>query len=220
MRLQNRNARRRGPAAPAAPGPASSSAEAPGPTRETVRKLRADVVGKLAAAGRLAPEQLRAAAELRRLHEALARALAPSARWIDGTRVDTRMAPRDPFDTLGAGLEIVWRRRWRGWAAEAGAARVAGARPAVSARALVLAIVVDNLGTRQADDRWGLRRGRATAELQRWLWRYAEGAGWIDPARLARLGQGGPGHGGDVTAPRPAPESQPALERDVSHTVL
>jgi len=67
----------------------------------------------------------------------------------------------------------------------------------------VLAIAVDNLGTRQADDRWGLRRGRATQELQRWLWRYAAQAGWIDPARLARLGQG------EAAPPTPAPPPAP-----------
>ena len=144
--------------------PAASEA---GPTPETIRKLRDDVVDKLAVAGRLAPEQLRATDELRRASEAPARALSPSGRWIDGTRVDARLRPRDPFNTLGAGLEIAWRRRWRPWAGEAGAARIDGALPPVSARTLVMAIVVDNRGTRQADDRWGLRRGRATREVLR-----------------------------------------------------
>jgi len=199
MTMRNRNARRRRALADPRLGPVSAVS---GPTPETARKLRADVVGQLAAAGKLAPEQLRAAAELRRLHEALSRALSPSGRWIDGTRVDARLRPRDPFDTLGAGLEIVWRRRWRPWAGEAGAARIDGAAPPVSARTLVMAVVVDNLGTRQADDRWGLRRGRATREVQHWLWRYAEGAGWIDPARRARMGQG-------EDAPRLSPAPPP-----------
>lgn len=198
MKPRNRNAARSRPRPPARRPDASES----GPTPETIRKLHADVVDKLAAAGRLAPEQLRAAAELRRVSEALSRALAPAGRWIDGTRVDARLRPRDPFDTLGAGLEIAWRRRWRPWAGAAGAARIDGALPPVSARTLVMAVVVDNLGTRQADDRWGLRRGRATREVQRWLWRYAEGAGWIDPARRARMGQG-------EDAPRLSPASPP-----------
>lgn len=203
MGTRHRNLRRR--KAPSAPDRTVARPEA-GPTPQTLRKLRADVIGKLADSGKLAPEQLRAATELRRLYEALSRALSPSGRWIDGTRVDGRQRPRDPFDTLGAGLEIAWRRRWRPWAGAAGAARIDGAFPPVSARTLVVAVVVDNLGTRQADDRWGLRRGRATREVQHWLWRYAEGAGWIDPARRARMGQGD----ADAAAFNGAPESPPA----------
>jgi hypothetical protein len=151
-------------------------------TPETRAKLRSDVVLKLHRGGRLRLEQLQAAEELRRIWQALGRGLFASAARLDAPIGGASRKPdRDPLGALAAGEEIAYRRRYRPWSRELSIALAGGRRS--TRLQLVLDIVVDNLGTRQADRQYGLRHGAALALLQSALLRYAEIAGWMRPAR-------------------------------------
>ena len=45
-------------------------------------------------------------------------------------------------------------------------------------------LAVDNYGPRQIDHMWDIDHRRVLHLVRNSLWRYAELAGWIDPARL------------------------------------
>lgn len=83
-------------------------------------KARSDVVEALHRRGRLGPEQLEAAREIRLVWEALGRGLFPRARSAEGRDLrgwipepPSRRPPRDPIERMNGREERIWRTRYR-----------------------------------------------------------------------------------------------------------
>lgn len=90
-----------------------------GPTPETLKKLRADVIEKLRHAGRLGNEQVQAAEEIRIVWQAFGRGMFPQASFrTTGVRDSLRAHFRDPIDRLTRKEELVWRQRYKPWSLE------------------------------------------------------------------------------------------------------
>lgn len=151
------------------------------PTPQTAAKLRQDVIERLLREGRLRDEQVRAAREIRRVWEAVGRALFPSASRPDAPRQPhMRQRFRDPVARMTDVEEIVWRQRYRPWADEM-AVPIAAGSVRISRLQIVLDIAVDNHGLRQVEAWYRMRHGLAFQHLQAALHRYAELAQWVPP---------------------------------------
>jgi hypothetical protein len=131
------------------------------PTAETVAKVRSDVINRLYSEGRLRPEHVDAALEIRRVWEAFGRGLFP------GSQIDDRVPQPhikamflDPIDRLTPAEEIAWRQRYRPWAREMALLIVTGT-VRVSRLQLMLDVVVDNNGIRQVEGWYRMRHGGA-----------------------------------------------------------
>lgn len=121
------------------------------PTPETLAKLRYDVIERLFRDGRLREEHVRAANEIRRVWEAVGRALFPSSSTVDGQRQPhMRRIFKEPAQRMSDIDEVIWRRRYRPWADEMSIPIVAGT-VRVSRLQLVLDVAVDNYGLRQIE---------------------------------------------------------------------
>ncbi len=173
------------------------------PTPETCRKLRRDVVAGLAAAGRLSPEQHRAAEEIRTVWEAVGRGMFPTASRLKsfGRRNRGARPPRDFIDRMGSSEYLAWRGRYVPWSRGESVELLAGAVGTTRLQ-LTIDVVVDNLGLRQAESRYGIRKhGAAFDHLSAALRRYAERAGWSTAAPARRAAGGArlfPGLAGGV----------------------
>ena len=162
------------------PEPTPCTAVDAGPTPETVRKLRHDIVLRLAQEGRLGNEQVRAAIEIRRVWEAFGRGLFPAAGSIAPVAARKRHAMfSDPIDRLTPAEENAWRLRYRPWAREMAVTVAAGAIRTTRLQ-LILDIVIDNHGLREVEGWYRMRHGAAIEHICAALHRYAEIAGWVD----------------------------------------
>ncbi len=171
-------------ARPANPAPAAA-ADASSAAPETAAKLRRDIVERLAREGRLGPEQVRAALEIRRVWEAFGRGLFPSARPIAPTADRRRRAMfRDPVDRLTPSEERAWRLHYRPWAREMAVTVAAGAVRTTRLQ-LILDVAVDNHGLREVEGWYRMRHGSALGHIRAALHRYAEIAGWTAGAPAA-----------------------------------
>ncbi len=145
------------------------------------RKPRHDLVRRMYSAGRLRPEHVAAADDIRLVWQAFARALGPSSadpRLLALPRRRDRGQRRD-IGIFSDREEIAWRNRYRPWAAEA--ALTACGRAGGSTRfRLVFDAVVENRPLRDIERSYRLRNGVAGAHLREGLHRYAEIAGWLD----------------------------------------
>ncbi len=151
-----------------------------GPTPETLRKLRRDIVARLGRDGRLCAGQLRAALEIRRVWEAFGRGLFPAARPAAPIAQRRRRAMfTDPIDRLTPAEELAWRLRYRPWAREMAVTVAAGAVRTTRLQ-LILDVVIDNHGLRQVEGWYRMRHGSAVEHVRAALHRYAELAGWVD----------------------------------------
>ena len=151
-----------------------------GPTPETLRKLRRDIVARLARDGRLGGEQVRAALEIRRVWEAFGRGLFPATRPVAPLAQRRRRAMfTDPIDRLTPAEELAWRLRYRPWAREMAVTVAAGAVRTTRLQ-LILDVVIDNHGLRQVEGWYRMRHGSAVEHVRAALHRYAELAGWVD----------------------------------------
>ena len=160
--------------------PAAAEPRDTGPTPETVRKLRHDIVARLARDGRLGKEQVRAALEIRRVWEAFGRGLFPAARPAAPLAERRRRAMfTDPIDRLSPAEELAWRLRYRPWAREMAVTVAAGAVRTTRLQ-LILDVVIDNHGLRQVEGWYRMRHGAAVEHIRAALHRYAELAGWVD----------------------------------------
>lgn len=165
------------------PGSASSPPQAAvvRPTRQTVEKLRRDLIVHLFEKGRLRREHVQAAEEIRRIWQAFSRGLGPAAVNPDSFAGGGRsIRPRQPVEWLTPGEEIIWRRRYRPWAGEMGAVASGGVLRATRFR-IVVDLAVDNGSLRQVDAWYRMRNGASFEHLRAGLQRYAEIAGWADP---------------------------------------
>jgi hypothetical protein len=164
LRRARRDDRLRAALAPGEPAVAA--------TAETLAKLRHDVVARLVAHGRLQRVHGDAAEEIRTVSEAVGRGLCPTAQmaaWAG--RPSGFRGPRDFLDRMTAEERRLWQFRYLPWRSElvrAGDDALPGARWL----GLVLDIVVDNSGLRQAERRQGLRHGTALTLLAIGLERY------------------------------------------------
>ena len=162
------------------PEPDPGATEDAGPTPETVRKLRRDIVTRLAREGRLSREQVRAAFEIRRVWEAFGRGLFPASRGFAPLAERKRHAMfSHPVDRLTPEEETAWRLRYRPWAREMAVTVAAGAIRTTRLQ-LILDIVIDNHGLREVEGWYRMRHGGAVAHIGAALHRYAEIAGWVD----------------------------------------
>lgn len=153
------------------------------PTRETVAKLKGDVVVRLYNEGRIRAEHLQAAREVRRMWEAFGRGLFPTAQDPGQYhQAHQRAKYNDPIARLSLAEEAAWRARYRPWAHEM-SYEVVAATARVSRLQLVLDVVVDNNGVREVEGWYRMRHGLAFEYLRGALHRYCEIAGWIEPDR-------------------------------------
>ena len=151
---------------------ARSRPERIAPTPETLRKRRYDVIANLLARGRIPLHLAEAAAEIRRVLEAVGRGMFPTAQPMAWTGKAPRVRIwRDFIDRMSAGERRAWERHYIPWTREMSfevAAGLAGTRWLQ----LVLDIVVDNSGLREAEQRYRLRHGTAIEYLIQGLERY------------------------------------------------
>ncbi len=140
-------------------------------TPETLRKLRRDVVETWHTQGRLGDEQLRAAGEIQRVWHAITAGLWPRSQPL------VRAARGADVNDWPASLRRAYTERYVPWRTEAG---LTMASPRLPVLALVLDVVVDNLGPKQMERRHAIHRDRAVRLVQAALHRYAEMAGWLD----------------------------------------
>lgn len=153
-----------------------------GATRETVQKREDDVVGALAARGRLAPHEVDAALEIREVFAALKAGLIARAGKGDRKLARGRRPPYcQPLERMGEHAERLYRERYRPWAREMARRAVVETNLGRARTRLldaVVDIVVDNRGPF-----WVGVEAEATAEgvevaLKSALSRYAAIAGF------------------------------------------
>lgn len=129
------------------------------PTPETLSKLRRDVLERLLREGRIRDEHFRAANDIRRVWEAVGRAMFPSTSSVGSPRQPhMKRNFREPAQRLSDSEEIIWRRRYRPWADEMSVPIVAGT-VRVSRLQIVLDVIVDNYGIRQIESDKRAREG-------------------------------------------------------------
>ena len=142
------------------------------PTPETLRKRRYDVIANLLAGGRIPLHLAEAAAEIRMVLEAVGRGMFPSSGWVPRIgKAPRHRTWRDFIDRMSARERRAWERHYIPWTREMSleaAAGLAGTRRLQ----LVLDIVVDNSGLREAEQRYRLRHGTAIEYLIQGLERY------------------------------------------------
>lgn len=144
-------------------------------TKETIRKLRTDVIGKLYNAGSLKAEQVDAAEEVAQVYEAWGKCFFPRAKGLDGdSHVGTFL---DPVQRLKPFELNAWRDRYKPWADEMGKRCLGRSRNTYLQ--LVLDVAVDNHGPRQLDEVYSVKNGSCLEALQIALHRYCEIAGWV-----------------------------------------
>ena len=146
------------------------------------RRFRRDRMATLAS--RLTTEQCRAADEIRECYFAVTRGRStPPPPALDDIRVDQigRRRYTHPIERMSAMERLHYEQHYRPWA------RLLSGRRHKRATALqiVIDVLVDNHGTRQCDDDYGLRRGRSAAIVQQGLYEYAAIAGWVDSRQAA-----------------------------------
>jgi hypothetical protein len=157
----------------------SSQDVAPGPTPQTVAKLRRDLMLLLYQKRRLRIEHLQAAEDIRRIWQAFSRSLGATA--VNPDTLATGRQPvqgRQPLDWFTATEEVIWRNRYRPWAREMGSSACGGTIRVTRLQA-VLELVVENRSLRQVEGFYRMRHGAAADHLCAALQRYAEIAGWI-----------------------------------------
>ncbi len=145
-------------------------------TPETKAKLRYDVIGRLEREGRLRPEHIWAANEIRSVWDAMNRSI---FRGVSDTpqQPHMRASASDPLDRLSDSEELAWRTRYRPWTREMAVEVFGGSR--VTRLQLVLDIVVDNCRLGEVETMYRIRHRGARKHLRAALHRYAEMAGWI-----------------------------------------
>lgn len=142
-------------------------------TPETVRKLRRDVIQCLHDAGKLGDEQLRAAQEILSVYHAVTAGLWPKAQTY------TRQSRGADVADWPASLRRAWAERYKPWVAEAERMMV---KPGLTLSALVIDMVVDNMGPKQIERHRRMDNRRVVRLIQAGLHRYAEMAGWLSDA--------------------------------------
>ena len=142
-------------------------------TPETLYKKRESVVETMFNRGQMGAEQLRAAAEIARVFQAVGCELhARTSRYgaVSGGSADWPVI-----------LGIAYRDRYTPWREEQGRILVSRGRTPCE---LVFKLVVDNVGPRQAADHFGMDQRTLKAAVCESLYRYAEISQWIDPRQL------------------------------------
>lgn len=149
------------------------------PTAETVAKVRRDVINRLYSEGRIRPEHVDAALEIRRVWEAFGRGLFPGSQISDRVpQPHIKAMFRDPIDRLTPAEDIAWRQRYRPWAREMALLIVTGT-VRVSRLQLMLDVVVDNNSIREVEGWYRMRHGMAFDHIRASLHRYCRMAGWV-----------------------------------------
>ena len=167
-----------------------------GPTPQTRARLRADPLLRLVRSGRLGPEHLAAAEEIRAIFEALTARLGARAIDLAATSSSGRRRGRfvQPFERMREDLFRRYRRIYRPWALEVRRMRRG---QGIDPLALVLDIVIEGRPLGAAVARIGRRRQEALDQiveaLRAALELYARRAGWRGPGRprAAVAGAGG-----------------------------
>lgn len=142
--------------------------EATGPTPETARKLKTDVILKMYRRGTIGKHELWAAEEIRTYWGAFMR-MAFRPRVLDGTQ-DCRAqgrAPLMPSEMLTA-REHEIAKRYREWSRKAGASKF-GFSTALEA---VIAVVIDNQSPRYIDRANRAENGKSALVTKHWLGEY------------------------------------------------
>jgi hypothetical protein len=144
------------------------------PTPETRRKIRRDIVRGLYERGRLHPNQIEAAEEIRMVHEAVGRGMFPTSqvlmRW---GRRPVLGASRDFLDRMSETERHAWQHRYLPWTHDL-ATEIAGGMAGTRWLQLIIDVVVDNAALREVETRYRLRHGAALEYLVAGLDRYAD----------------------------------------------
>ena len=143
------------------------------PTPQTRRKLRRDVVRGLYERGRLRPDQVEAAEEIRMVHEAVGRGMFPTSQGLMRSgRIRNFGGSRDFLDRMTEKERRAWHRRYLPWT-HALAVEIAAGMAGARWLQLVIDVVVDNTPLRDVESRYRLRHGAALEYLAAGLGRYA-----------------------------------------------
>jgi hypothetical protein len=149
-----------------------SAERAAAATEPTIRRLRRDVVGLMLAYHTITEDQHRAAGEIMQVYTAITRSLfAKVASYGDAPGGGTPTADWPPS------LRRAYVERYSVWRDEMG--RVPAGQS--NAGDLVLLVVMDNLGVRQAAGRLHMDQRTVLRVLRESLHRYAEIGEWITP---------------------------------------
>lgn len=143
------------------------------PTQETVKKLRVDILYRIAK--HLSHEQRLAAEEIRSVSELFSLSLSSPA-YDGGVSGGDPSGYLHPFHRMKTQTQHAYERRYRPWAAEMA---TIDAWPGFSLFRLCKEIILDNQTTWQIEDTHGIRHGKALVSLTRALERYARIAGWV-----------------------------------------
>ena len=154
--------------------------DAPGPTPQTAKRLRADVLRKLYDQQRLSNAEFKAAEEIRDVLHEIGKGLSPYKAEEDlGTRVTGGGgAYRDPIEKMSAKAYRQWKSHYVPWSQAIGKETVGDG---VTRLQLVLDLVIENIGPSQLRSKYGLRKRRdfVTKCVKEDLHRYAELAGFV-----------------------------------------
>lgn len=152
-----------------------------GPTKETARKLRADVIGRMWKNGTLDAYQHEAAREVSELYMVVMRALMP-CRDPDAVIVDGggNKQYATPLEHIPTRLYAAYRERYKPFAQCAGVKEFTRDAHAnrITVLQIVLDVALDNIGTSQLDKHYGVRNGACKAQLMAALDDYCYLAGW------------------------------------------
>lgn len=146
----------------------SAAAHEYGPTPETKRKLRPDPIEILWRNGTLDTKAWHAASEIRGIVERVAgRFVRSPAGWLGllGTRVQT--SPHH-LDGVPLRLQSAYLNRYIPWARLVGGQRCG----LTTCLDIVFSVLIDGVGVRSLERRWGLRHGSVTEALVDALRRY------------------------------------------------
>lgn len=156
--------------------------EREGGTKQTRRKIKADVISRLLKQGYIERIHQSAAMEIHDVQVALMMCFLPTK----GTelRVDSSPNRAHPLDRLGERHEYAFRHRYTPWVKSMMAEPVefqdvSGRYAYRHGLAIVTEVVLDNVGTREIEDRHGVRHGHARKVVRGGLERYCIVAGWM-----------------------------------------
>ena len=146
------------------------------PTRQTVAKLKTDIITRLYGMGRIEDHHAHAAHQIRTVFEAVGRSMFPvldPEMWTG--KAPRKRAGRDFLDRMTERERHLWQHHYLPWTREM-AVEIAAGLPGVRWLQLVIDVVVENLTLREVEQRYRLAHGKAFEFVKSGLEKYARHA--------------------------------------------
>lgn len=153
-------------------------------TAQTVARLRQDTVQMMFAKGVIGAEQVRAAAEIREIFEALTSGMLSRSSWPGDPAAAVARASRGklkhPAEHMPGRIHDLFHKRYKRWSREAGRALVVRSNIyPYSALAMIIDVLIDGTSMSDLSFGFGTRRHEFAKGFVYGLRRYAEIAGWL-----------------------------------------